>query len=664
MREPLLSDYEILNVHPSLLPRWRGAAPIERAIMAGDERTGVSLMRLVAELDAGPGLRGGELEIAPDDDYGSLGDRLARARRAGCSRTRCAGRATYVAQDDGGATYAEKISAADRVLDPARPRSSSSGACARCGRTSARGSRTGSASCARSVADGPALAPGALAVDDGRLVLRRDARDARARARPAARRASDGRRRVPARPCRLSGCAAGHPRAAARRSRPRPSRPSPARAAAYTVLRRTFEQGAFTDRAFHAAARGLGPRDRALAMHLAYGAVQRARTLDHLIEQLAGRPPARSTRRCWRRCGSAASSCASPAAPTTRPSTTPSSWPSRRARPRARQRGAAADRARARRAARGARRRRPRRRPRCATRCRRGSSSAGGRSSAPRRARALLARVNEPAESALRANTLRIDAAALAASLPVARAVPGEPPEAVIALEPFDAHGSPQWRDGLLMPQSRAAMLVAHALAPAARRARARPVRRARRQDDPHRGADGRRAARSSRSSATPAAPAALQRTAQRMGAATSPSRSPTRRGRGASASASRASSSTRRARASARCSRTPTCAGAPRRSGRARSPSSRPGYCPPRPPRARRGGCSSTRRARSRRPRTSARSERSSMHTPSSPRSTCRQRFRRGRTRRAPTTCWRSPHVQGSDGFFIAALRRGGAER
>ncbi|MGA9314261.1 MAG: methionyl-tRNA formyltransferase, partial [Solirubrobacteraceae bacterium] len=51
VKEPLLSDYEMLNVHPSLLPRWRGAAPIERAIMAGDERTGVSIMRLTAGLD-------------------------------------------------------------------------------------------------------------------------------------------------------------------------------------------------------------------------------------------------------------------------------------------------------------------------------------------------------------------------------------------------------------------------------------------------------------------------------------------------------------------------------------------------------------------------------------------------------------------------------------
>ena len=76
IREPLLSAYEILNVHPSLLPRWRGAAPIERAIMAGDEVTGVSIIRLVEALDAGPVCLQAELPIGPDDDYGTLSARL------------------------------------------------------------------------------------------------------------------------------------------------------------------------------------------------------------------------------------------------------------------------------------------------------------------------------------------------------------------------------------------------------------------------------------------------------------------------------------------------------------------------------------------------------------------------------------------------------------
>ena len=77
IKEPLLSEHEMLNVHPSLLPRWRGAAPIERAIEAGDEETGVTIMRPTAELDAGPVCLQRAEPIAPDDDYGSLSARLA-----------------------------------------------------------------------------------------------------------------------------------------------------------------------------------------------------------------------------------------------------------------------------------------------------------------------------------------------------------------------------------------------------------------------------------------------------------------------------------------------------------------------------------------------------------------------------------------------------------
>jgi methionyl-tRNA formyltransferase len=77
IKEPLLSEHPMLNVHPSLLPRWRGAAPIERALDAGDEKTGVCIMRPVAEMDAGPVCLCEEVEIKPDDDFGSLSRRLA-----------------------------------------------------------------------------------------------------------------------------------------------------------------------------------------------------------------------------------------------------------------------------------------------------------------------------------------------------------------------------------------------------------------------------------------------------------------------------------------------------------------------------------------------------------------------------------------------------------
>ena len=120
IREPLLSDYAILNVHPSLLPRWRGAAPIERAIMAGDERTGVSIMRLTAGLDAGPVCLAAEEPIAADDDYGTLAARLALL--GGRLLVQALTEAPpFHEQDEAGVTYAEKIEAADRLLDPARP---------------------------------------------------------------------------------------------------------------------------------------------------------------------------------------------------------------------------------------------------------------------------------------------------------------------------------------------------------------------------------------------------------------------------------------------------------------------------------------------------------------------------------------------------------------
>ena len=119
IKEPLLSAYEMINVHPSLLPRWRGAAPVERAIMAGDAETGMSIMRVTEGLDSGAvGLRAVE-PIAPDDDYGSLAARLERL--GGDLLVRALDeRPPYVDQDEAGVTYAHKIEAADRALDPAR----------------------------------------------------------------------------------------------------------------------------------------------------------------------------------------------------------------------------------------------------------------------------------------------------------------------------------------------------------------------------------------------------------------------------------------------------------------------------------------------------------------------------------------------------------------
>ena len=123
LREPLLSELELLNVHPSLLPRWRGAAPIERAIMAGDPETGVSIMRVTAGLDSGPVAVQEAVPIG-DDDFGALAPRLedlgSRLLVEALDR-RATGQFELVEQDDEAATYAEKITPADRRLDPDRP---------------------------------------------------------------------------------------------------------------------------------------------------------------------------------------------------------------------------------------------------------------------------------------------------------------------------------------------------------------------------------------------------------------------------------------------------------------------------------------------------------------------------------------------------------------
>ena len=119
LKEPLLSQHEMLNVHPSLLPRWRGAAPIERAIEAGDEETGVTIMRPTAEFDAGPVCLQVAEPIRPDDDYGSLAARLARLGgellvEALDTRPACR------EQPEEGVTQASKIQPEERRLDPER----------------------------------------------------------------------------------------------------------------------------------------------------------------------------------------------------------------------------------------------------------------------------------------------------------------------------------------------------------------------------------------------------------------------------------------------------------------------------------------------------------------------------------------------------------------
>ncbi|HEY7075586.1 MAG TPA: 16S rRNA (cytosine(967)-C(5))-methyltransferase RsmB [Solirubrobacteraceae bacterium] len=245
---------------------------------------------------------------------------------------------------------------------------------------------------------------------------------------------------------------------------------SPARACAYAVLRRVFEQGAWADRALHGEARRhrLDGRERALAMRLAYGAVQRAATLDHVACELSRRPPERLD---------------APVKATLRlglfqlvfldrvpahAAVTEAVELAKRDAPRA----AGLVNAVLRRAAREAR-------ALVAALPDRTPEEAALRHSHPRwvaelwfealgpeQARAALAADNEPAESVLRANTLRTDPAALAARLPVPSRPDERLPEALVLDGPLDAFGTPEFDDGLFMPQSRAAIAVGRLLAP------------------------------------------------------------------------------------------------------------------------------------------------------------------------------------------------------
>lgn len=175
IREPLLSEHDMLNVHPSLLPRWRGAAPIERAIMAGDAETGVAIMRVTAGLDSGPVCLVEREPIGPEDTYGTLAPRLAQLGGSLLLRA-LDERPGFEEQDDTLAMYAEKITADDRRLDPRTATAAQLDRTIRAltPHVGARlelpdGSFLGI--CRAQLADGPAHEPGTLTADEGRLLL-------------------------------------------------------------------------------------------------------------------------------------------------------------------------------------------------------------------------------------------------------------------------------------------------------------------------------------------------------------------------------------------------------------------------------------------------------------------------------------------------------------
>jgi methionyl-tRNA formyltransferase len=119
--ESLLEQALWLNVHPSLLPRWRGAAPVERALMAGDPETGVTIHRTVKELDAGPIAAQAAFVVGDEDDAGAVFARAAELAADLLEGVLADDEPSFEPQSEEGVTYAEKLTAADRELDLSDP---------------------------------------------------------------------------------------------------------------------------------------------------------------------------------------------------------------------------------------------------------------------------------------------------------------------------------------------------------------------------------------------------------------------------------------------------------------------------------------------------------------------------------------------------------------
>ena len=116
--QPLLDLCPWLNLHPSALPRWRGAAPIERMLMAGDTESAVAIMRTVLALDAGPVVALERFPVGPDDDAGEV-EASALRRGVPMLAAALAAPGEGTPQADDGVTYAAKLERADRLIDPA-----------------------------------------------------------------------------------------------------------------------------------------------------------------------------------------------------------------------------------------------------------------------------------------------------------------------------------------------------------------------------------------------------------------------------------------------------------------------------------------------------------------------------------------------------------------
>jgi len=114
--------YGCINIHPSMLPRWRGAAPIQRTIMAGDKTSAVCIMQMDKGLDSGAVLMQGDFEIAPDMTSGQLHDFCAKlGAEMLMGAITALGSITPATQAEGGVTYAKKITKADELINWEQP---------------------------------------------------------------------------------------------------------------------------------------------------------------------------------------------------------------------------------------------------------------------------------------------------------------------------------------------------------------------------------------------------------------------------------------------------------------------------------------------------------------------------------------------------------------
>ena len=292
-----------VNLHFSLLPAWRGAAPVQHALLAGDEVTGATTFRIVQALDAGPVLGTTTESVRPADTAGDLLGRLATSGAELLAATLDgleSGRLHGIEQPADGITFAPRVTVDDarvRWDDPAFAVDRRIRACTPApGRMDDPGRRAAQARPGRrspTPSDEPALAPGEIRVARRDVLVGHRHRAGPARPGAAARPQGGGRPRLgPRRAARRRRPARHVSGASPRADRPRVDRP---RATALAVLRAVRERDAYVNLELPRLLRerGLGGRDAAFATELTHGTIRRQGTYDAVLEACLDRPIAR-----------------------------------------------------------------------------------------------------------------------------------------------------------------------------------------------------------------------------------------------------------------------------------------------------------------------------------------------------------------------------------